>query len=62
MGAITGDDEDLYYKRRSGVHQKGDSKLVASIQKLIPIWGGIEKSSDPESASKWFDLGAASGK
>lgn len=60
VGTVTGDDEALYYQRRSGVHEKGDSKLQAKIAKLIPIWGGIEKSSDPESAAKWFDLGAGS--
>lgn len=62
IGTITGDDEGLYYERRSGLHEQGDSKLVADIKKLIPIWGGLEKSFDPESASKWFDLGASSGK
>ena len=62
IGVMTGDDEARYYQRRSGIHEKGDSKLVASITKLIPLWGGIEKSMDPAGAAKWFDLGAASGK
>lgn len=62
IGTITGDDEGSYYQRRSGIHEKGDSKLVASITKLIPLWGGIEKSMDPAGAAKWFDLGAGSGK
>ena len=62
MGTITGDDEKSYYQRRSGIHEKGDSKLAAKIAKLLPIWGGIEKSMDPAGAAKWFDLGAGSGK
>jgi hypothetical protein len=62
VGTVTGNDEDSYYQRRSGIHEKGDSKLQAKIAKLIPIWGGIEKSSDPGAAAKWFDLGAGSGK
>ena len=62
VGTVTGNDEDSYYQRRSGIHEKGDSKLQAKIAKLLPIWGGIEKSSDPGAAAKWFDLGAGSNK
>jgi hypothetical protein len=51
---LTGDDDGLYYERRSGVHEKGDSKFVAKFEKLIPILNGIEKSRDPKEAASWF--------
>jgi hypothetical protein len=59
---LTGDDDGLYYKRGYGIHEKGDSKLLSKFNKLVPIINGIERSSDPETASKWFFLGAGSGK
>lgn len=59
---FTGDTEGLYYQRKSGIHEKGDSKLLAKFEALIPILGGIEKSSDPQTASKWFDLPATATK
>jgi len=59
---FTGDTEGLYYQRKSGIHQKGDSKLLAKFEAMIPILGGIEKSSDPATAAKWFDLPATSTK
>jgi hypothetical protein len=63
LGALfTGDREGLDYARRSGRHEKGDNKFLAKLEELIPIVGGIEKSSNPQEASKWFNLGAGSGK
>jgi LysM repeat protein len=63
LGSIfTGDREGLDYARKSGIHQKGDNKFLAKLQELIPIVGGIEKSSNPKQASQWFNLGAGSGK
>ena len=59
---FTGDNSETVYKRKSGIHQKGDSKLLAKIEALLPVIGGIEKSSDPKAAAKWFDLPAASTK
>ena len=59
---FTGDTEGLYYERKSGLHQKGDSKLLAKFEDLVPILGGINKSADPATASKWFDLPATSTK
>jgi hypothetical protein len=59
---FTGDNSETVYKRKSGIHEKGDSKLLAKIEALLPVIGGIEKSSDPKAASKWFDLPAASTK
>jgi hypothetical protein len=51
---ITGDEDGLYYERRSGVHEKGDSKFVAKLERLIPVLNGIEKTSDPKGAASWF--------
>jgi LysM repeat protein len=59
---FTGDTSKTTYQRKSGIHEKGDSKLMAKIQALLPIIGGIDKSSDPKAAAKWFDLPAASTK
>lgn len=59
---FTGDTSKTTYQRKSGIHEKGDSKLMAKIQALLPIIGGIDKSSDPKAAAKWFDLPAASAK
>ena len=59
---FTGDTEGLYYQRKSGIHAKGDSKLLAKFGALLPIIGGIDKSSDPATAAKWFDLPATSTK
>jgi hypothetical protein len=41
---------------------KGDNKLLAKLEDLIPILNGISRSRNPEEASKWFNLGAGSGK
>jgi hypothetical protein len=35
------DSEDAYYKRQYYGHEKGDSKLVASLEKVIPVWGKL---------------------
>ena len=57
---LWGDTEGLYYERKTGSHEKGDSKFMAKLEKLFPIVSGLEKSSTPEEAAKWFDLGATS--
>ena len=59
---ITGDEDGLYYENKSGIHDKGDSKFVAKTFKILPYISGAEKSSSPEEAAKWFQLGAGSGK
>jgi hypothetical protein len=61
-GMITGDTEGMYYERKSGSHLKGDNKFLAKLEGLIPILNGISRSQNPEEASKWFNLGAGSGK
>lgn len=48
------DEKDIYYQRRSGRNNKGDSKAWAKFGKVLPIWSGINK--DAEQAIKWFDL------
>jgi hypothetical protein len=54
---LWGDTEGLYYERKVGSHAKGDSKFMAKLEKLFPIASGLEKSSTPEEAAKWFNLG-----
>jgi len=51
-----GDRDGVFYERRSGIHQKGDRKFVAYLEKMLPILQGIQKSQTPEEASKWFNL------
>lgn len=60
--AVTGNYDGLYYERKSGIHKKGDSKFLAKLESLLPIVGGIEKASDPKTASKYFDLPASATK
>lgn len=51
-----GDTDGIYYERKSGIHQKGDSKFTAKLEAMFPILNGIQKSRTPEEAVKWFDL------
>ena len=53
---INNDREGVFYERRTGIHQKGDRKFVAYLEKMLPILQGIQKSQTPEEASKWFNL------
>lgn len=59
---ITGDTEGLSYERKSGIHQKGDSKFLAKLEAMLPILNGLNKSRTPEEAVKWFDLPLGSNK
>jgi hypothetical protein len=54
---LWGDTEGLYYERKVGSHAKGDSKFMAKVERLFPIASGLEKSSTPAEAAKWFNLG-----
>jgi hypothetical protein len=54
---LWGDTDGLYYERKVGSHAKGDSKFMAKVERLFPIASGLEKSSTPEEAAKWFNLG-----
>jgi hypothetical protein len=58
---FTGDTSETTYQR-NGIHKKGESKLLGMLAGISPILGGIDKSSDPKAAAKWFDLPAASTK
>ncbi len=53
---INNDREGVFYERRTGIHQKGDRKFVAYLEKMLPILQGVQKSQTPEEASKWFNL------
>ena len=50
------EEKDVYYQRRQGMFEKGDSKWVKEFLDVMPIARGIFKSRDPESAAKWFQL------
>jgi hypothetical protein len=47
-------EKDIYYQRKSGTSNKGDRKIWKKMEKLIPVWSGLNK--DAEQAIKWFDL------
>jgi hypothetical protein len=51
-----GDREGVFYENRTGIHQKGDRKFLAYLERMFPILQGIQKSRTPEEASKWFNL------
>ena len=47
-------EKDIYYQRKAGRYDKGDRKVIAKFEKILPLWSGINK--DAEQAIKWFDL------
>jgi len=51
-----GDKDGVFYERKTGIHEKGDRKFVAYLERMLPILQGIQKSQTPEEASKWFNL------
>ena len=51
-----GDREGVFYENRTGIHQKGDRKFLAYLERMSPILQGVEKSRTPDEASKWFNL------
>jgi hypothetical protein len=48
------DPKHIYYQRRTGRFNKGDRKIRKSIEDMLPIIRGIQKSKTPEDAIKWF--------
>lgn len=48
------DEDGIYYERKSGKYEKGDLKLTKMLEDLAPIFRGIDKSSNPEEALKFF--------
>jgi len=51
-----GDEKDIYYQRRAGRYEKGDSKWVKEFLDAFPVASGVFKSLDPKEASKYWDL------
>jgi hypothetical protein len=47
--------EDAHYKRKSGIWEKGDSKDIAHLIKVMPIFKGIVTSRTPEEQLKVFN-------
>ena len=50
-----GDPEDIYYQRKSGMFDKGDSKWVKEFLDALPLASGVFKSTDPTQAKKYYD-------
>lgn len=50
-----GDPEDIYYQRRTGAFEKGDSKWVKELMDALPLISGIVKSSNPDEARKYYE-------
>jgi len=48
-------ESEIFYKRKTGRYNKGDRKLRKKVNDLIPVLRGIQKSSSPEDAVKWFN-------
>jgi len=49
------DEKHIYYQKRSGTNQKGDSKWVTKFKRLAPGINGIEKTKTPDEMLKWFN-------
>lgn len=47
------DREDMFYDKKTGVWEKGDSKLKAHLFKLVGYTGATE---DPVTATKNYDI------
>lgn len=47
-------EKDIFYQRKSGRFEKGDRKVIKMIEKVTPIWSGLNKNA--EEAIKWFDI------
>jgi hypothetical protein len=48
------DDEGIYYERKSGAYEKGDLKLTKLFRDIAPILRGIDKTTNPQDALKFF--------
>ena len=48
------DEKDIFYQRDSGRYQKGDRKIRKSLEDLLPILRGLNKTKTPEEAAKYF--------
>jgi hypothetical protein len=44
------------YDKRSGSHEKGDSKLAAKFEKIVPLYRQWERLQRPEELVKYYNL------
>lgn len=44
----TYDPDKLYYKRKTGIHEKGDNKSWAKFKNLVPVVAKIEQTLEPK--------------
>lgn len=47
-------EKDVFYQRSTGRYQKGDRKIKKSIEDLLPVLRGLNKSKSPEDAAQYF--------
>ena len=52
--AGVGDEEDIFYQRRTGTAEKGDRKIVTKIKRVLPIVDGIMSTLTPEEKIKFL--------
>jgi hypothetical protein len=48
------DEDGIYYERKTGAYEKGDLKLTKLVRDIAPILRGIDKTTNPEDALKFF--------
>jgi hypothetical protein len=48
------DEDGIYYERKTGAYDKGDLKLTKLFRDVAPILRGIDKTTNPEDALKFF--------
>lgn len=48
------DEDGIYYERKSGKYEKGDLKVTKMLEDLLPILRGIDKTTNPQDALKFF--------
>ena len=52
--AGVGDEEDIFYQRRTGTAEKGDRKIVTKIKRVLPVVDGIMSTLTPEEKIKFL--------
>jgi hypothetical protein len=48
------DADGIYYERKTGAYEKGDLKLIKLFRDVAPILRGIDKTTNPQDALKFF--------
>jgi hypothetical protein len=60
LGYVVGlpwiEEKDIFYERATARFDKGDRKIRKYFEDLLPIIRGLQKSSTPGDAIKWFNL------